>query len=151
LQGGSGYARQITFEQIILVNVMNPIIIDQYYNITPKVHISPYIIIIHFYHINILFYYCLILYIIVKYVFFFFLNCQDTSVLVSDVTYRGFTGTSTSDVAIDLKCSPSGCFGLQFDQNNIVSTQPGKKTSSFCINAHGSAINTIPSVSCLSK
>jgi polygalacturonase/galacturan 1,4-alpha-galacturonidase len=72
-------------------------------------------------------------------------------VSVSDVTYRGFTGTSASDVAIALKCSPSGCFGLLFDQNNIVSTQRGKKTSSFCMNAHGSAINTIPSVSCLSK
>ncbi|XP_045788807.1 probable polygalacturonase At3g15720 [Trifolium pratense] len=87
--GGSGYAKQITFEQIILVNVLNPIIIDQNYHIVPK----------------------------------------ETDVSVSDVTYRGFTGTSASDVAIALKCR--------------------KKTSSFCINAHGSARNTIPSVSCL--
>jgi hypothetical protein len=31
LQGGSGYAKRITFEKIILVNVKNPIIIDQNY------------------------------------------------------------------------------------------------------------------------
>ncbi|XP_021769493.1 probable polygalacturonase At3g15720 [Chenopodium quinoa] len=30
-QGGSGYARNITFEDIPLINVENPIIIDQYY------------------------------------------------------------------------------------------------------------------------
>ncbi|XP_043702723.1 probable polygalacturonase At3g15720 [Telopea speciosissima] len=30
-QGGSGYARKITFEQIILSEVKNPIVIDQYY------------------------------------------------------------------------------------------------------------------------
>ncbi|KAJ0736338.1 putative endo-polygalacturonase [Helianthus annuus] len=30
-QGGSGYARDITFEKIFLHNVNNPIIIDQHY------------------------------------------------------------------------------------------------------------------------
>jgi len=39
LQGGSGYARQITFEHIVLVNVMNPIIIDQAYTLSTQVHI----------------------------------------------------------------------------------------------------------------
>jgi hypothetical protein len=32
LQGGSGYAKRITFEEINLVNVKNPIIIDQHYH-----------------------------------------------------------------------------------------------------------------------
>lgn len=31
LQGGSGYARNITFEQIQLSNVKNPIVINQFY------------------------------------------------------------------------------------------------------------------------
>jgi len=43
LQGGSGYARRITFEQIILSNVKNPIIIDQGYKVSPRVRISLYI------------------------------------------------------------------------------------------------------------
>ncbi|XP_024628129.1 probable polygalacturonase At3g15720 [Medicago truncatula] len=109
--GGSGYARKITFEHIVLVNVMNPIIIDQAYT----------------------------------------LSTLDTAVSVRDVTYRGFTGTSYSDIAIDLKCSSSGCFKILLDQNNIVSAQPGKKTSSFCRNAHGIVRNTIPIVPCLSN
>jgi len=81
----------------------------------------------------------------------FCLNYQaGTTVSVSDVTYRGFTGTSSSDVAIDLRCSSSGCFKILLDQNNILSAHPGKKTSSFCRNAHGIVRNTIPNVSCLS-
>ncbi|XP_004510180.1 probable polygalacturonase At3g15720 [Cicer arietinum] len=88
--GGIGYAKQITFEQIILENVKNPIIIDQEYNLS-----------------------------LVK------------SVQVSFVTYRGFRGTSTSDVAINLIC--------------------GRKTSATCKNAHGTATNTIPNVPCLIK
>ncbi|XP_024628082.1 probable polygalacturonase At3g15720 [Medicago truncatula] len=67
--GGSGYARHITYDQIILVNVKNSIIIDQYYN-----DIIP----------------------------------QAGDVSVSDVTYRGFTGTSANDLAIQLNCGSSG-------------------------------------------
>lgn len=70
---------------------------------------------------------------------------------VSSVTYRGFTGTSATDVAIKLDCSSSGCYGIQLAENNIVSAQPGKKTSAFCSNAHGTATNTIPNVLCLNK
>jgi len=36
LQGGSGYARKITFEQIQLSNVKNPIIINQYYRLKKR-------------------------------------------------------------------------------------------------------------------
>jgi len=37
MQGGSGYARKITYEEIILEDVQNSIIIDQFYGIkTPN-------------------------------------------------------------------------------------------------------------------
>ncbi|CAI8608292.1 unnamed protein product [Vicia faba] len=76
---------------------------------------------------------------------------EDASVSVSFVTYRGFTGTSATDVAISLDCSSSGCYGIVLEENNIVSAQPGKKTSAFCRNAHGTATHTIPNVLCLIK
>ncbi|CAI8617036.1 unnamed protein product [Vicia faba] len=107
--GGSGYAKNITYEQIILQNVRNPIFIDQAYN-------------------N---------------------RLDDTSIMVSSVTYRGFTGTSSCVFSINLNCSTSGCFDILLDQNNIV--LPGKTASAFCRNAHGTATNTVPNVGCLSK
>ncbi|XP_058746867.1 probable polygalacturonase At3g15720 [Vicia villosa] len=108
--GGTGYAKNITYEEIILQNVRNPIYIDQGYNARLD---------------------------------------DDTSMLVSSVTYRGFTGTSSVVFAINLNCSSSGCFDILLDQNNIVT--PGKTASAFCKNAHGTATNTIPNVNCLSK
>ncbi|KAK7350500.1 hypothetical protein VNO77_09194 [Canavalia gladiata] len=104
---GSGYARKITFEEIILVKAQNPIIIDQYYGI---------------------------------------LDAVDGAVEVTDVTYRGFRGTSADALAINLKCYPSGCSNIVFDQNNIVSSQPGKKTYAFCKNVHATVKFTIPNI-----
>ncbi|XP_020240382.1 probable polygalacturonase At3g15720 [Cajanus cajan] len=98
--GGSGYARKITFDQIILKDAINPIIIDQNY-----------------------------------------------AVMVSEVTYRGFDGTSARNLAIDLKCCTLGCFGITFDQVHIISSQPKKSTYAFSSNAHGIVINTVPKVS----
>ncbi|KEH18030.1 polygalacturonase [Medicago truncatula] len=111
IPGGLGYAKHITFEQIILVNVNNPIIIDQEYSISHK----------------------------------------GANVSVSSVKFQGFTGTSASGLAIQLNCSSSGCYDILLEQNNIVSAQPGKKASSFCTNAHGTARNTVPNVPCLLK
>ncbi|XP_057451766.1 probable polygalacturonase At3g15720 [Lotus japonicus] len=73
----------------------------------------------------------------------------DTSVVVSDVTYRGIHGTSTADLAIKLDCSTSGCFNIVLDQINIVSAIPGRKTYASCHNAHGTVRSSIPSVPCL--
>ncbi|XP_045792145.1 probable polygalacturonase At3g15720 [Trifolium pratense] len=87
--GGSGYAKNIIFEEIILDNVKNPIIIDQEYKNFGL----------------------------------------DTDVVVSDVTFRGFTGTCSGDIAINLDCR--------------------KKLLVICNNAYGTATNTIPSVTCL--
>jgi hypothetical protein len=77
-------------------------------------------------------------------------NYQDTDVVVSDVTFRGFTGTCSGNIAINLDCSSSGCHNILLDQNNIMSTS-GKKLSVVCNNAYGSATNTIPNVTCLLK
>ncbi|XP_061350709.1 probable polygalacturonase At3g15720 [Gastrolobium bilobum] len=103
-QGGSGYARKITFEQITLIRVHHPILIDQHY---PTQHPT--------------------------------------------VTYRGFEGTSANDNAINLNCSPLGCFNIVLDQIDIVSSKPGKKTYASCKNAHGIVGSTTPSVHCLSE
>lgn len=71
---------------------------------------------------------------------------------VSEVTYRGFNGTSVSEEAINLDCSSLGCFNLAFDQVNIVSSQPGKETHASCTNAHGTVeSNVVPSLSCMSS
>ncbi|XP_061371826.1 probable polygalacturonase At3g15720 [Gastrolobium bilobum] len=72
-------------------------------------------------------------------------------VKVSEVTYRGFEGTSADEQAINLNCSSLGCFNLVLDQINIVSSQPGKKTYASCNNAHGIVGSTTPRVSCLLK
>ncbi|CAJ2664852.1 unnamed protein product [Trifolium pratense] len=73
---------------------------------------------------------------------------MDTDVVVSDVTFRGFTGTCSGDIAINLDCSSDGCHNILLDQNDITSTS-GKKLLVICNNAYGTATNTIPSVTCL--
>ncbi|KAL9303482.1 hypothetical protein ACSQ67_020745 [Phaseolus vulgaris] len=64
-QGGSGYARKITFEKITLTKAFNPIIIDQNYGYD---------------------------------------DFESDAVEVSEVTFRGFEGTSGDEKAIDLSC-----------------------------------------------
>ncbi|XP_020206761.1 probable polygalacturonase At3g15720 [Cajanus cajan] len=105
--GGSGYARKIYFEQIILSQAKNPIIINQYY--------SDYV--------------------------------TNGGLEVSDVTYRGFQGTSLNDKAITLNCSSSGCFNIVLDQINIVSSEPGATAYCTIYNARGTATSTVPNCS----
>ncbi|XP_047181514.1 probable polygalacturonase At3g15720 [Vigna umbellata] len=89
--GGSGYARKITFEDIMLQDVQNSIIIDQ-----------------------------------------------------------GFNGTSASEKAINLNCSPSGCFNITLDQIYIVSSKSSQLAYAFCKNiANGTIGSTVPKVSCI--
>ncbi|KAK7287270.1 hypothetical protein RIF29_00468 [Crotalaria pallida] len=110
-EGGSGYARKITYEHITLIEADNPIVIDQHYS---ALHLM-----------------------------------ANQGVRVSDVTYRGFHGTSANDNAINLDCSSTGCFNLLLDQINIISSKPGKKTHASCNNAHGRVENVNPNVSCI--
>ncbi|KAK7386214.1 hypothetical protein VNO78_26274 [Psophocarpus tetragonolobus] len=112
--GGSGYARRIVFDQIILREVENAIIIDQYYGFKTPIH-------------------------------------TDEAVMVSEVTYRGFNGTSVGDDAINLKCSTLGCFNITLDDIHIISSQANKPTHAFCENVHGTFEDTLPKVSCISQ
>ncbi|XP_042500092.1 probable polygalacturonase At3g15720 [Macadamia integrifolia] len=74
-----------------------------------------------------------------------------TDVEVSDVTYIGFHGSTTSKNAITLMCGDSvGCTNIVLDQINITSVVPGSGCSSTCSNAHGKATNCNPPISCLS-
>ncbi|KAL6208412.1 hypothetical protein ACLB2K_019361 [Fragaria x ananassa] len=70
---------------------------------------------------------------------------------VSDVTFRGFRGTSASDEAIILKCSNLWCTNIVMDHVNISSMIPGKPTYSYCENANGRSSFTTPDVPCLEK
>nr|DAD27149.1 TPA_asm: hypothetical protein HUJ06_028617 [Nelumbo nucifera] len=113
-QGGSGYAKRISFNAITVKEVDHPIIIDQYYCPHDK--------------------------------------CENTTsaVEVSDVTYSGIIGSSTSEDVISLRCSESvACTNIVMNYVNITTTAPGKEARSYCLNAHGSSKNTNPPVSCL--
>ncbi|CAL5336914.1 unnamed protein product [Camellia sinensis] len=114
-QGGSGYAKNITFEHITFFSVGNPIIINQSYKDNPE-------------------------------------NDElESAVQISDVTYTNINGSSVSDQAITLNCSVSKpCANIVMGQINLFSSVPGGKINSFCQNAHGTSISTIPNVTCLS-
>ncbi|KAH0986259.1 hypothetical protein GBA52_013436 [Prunus armeniaca] len=115
-QGGSGYAKNITFEKITLDAAKNPIIIDQFY--CNQDH-----------------------------------NCksQASALLVEDVKYIDFEGTSANEEAIKLDCDQnSGCRNIIMDRIKITSAVPDKKIYASCNNAIGTSIGTIvPNVPCL--
>ncbi|KOM58500.1 hypothetical protein LR48_Vigan11g153400, partial [Vigna angularis] len=65
-------------------------------------------------------------------------------VQLSEVTFRGFRGTSANDRAINLACGSPGCFNIVLDEIKIVSSQPGKRASCSCTNVHGRSTSTVP-------
>ncbi|CAH8326494.1 unnamed protein product [Eruca vesicaria subsp. sativa] len=96
--GGKGFARNITYENITLIDAKYPIIIDQ--NYCNGGH-----------------------------------NCKSgaTAVKVSDVTFRNFTGTCSSDIAMKLACDKLvSCQNIVIENINIVSSSPKKHLSSSC-------------------
>ncbi|KAM7490125.1 hypothetical protein LguiA_033046 [Lonicera macranthoides] len=104
MDGGSGYARYISFEQIALNEVRNPIIINQHY-------------------------------------------CQK-AVQVSNVAFRQVQGSSASKIAINLGCSTNvGCTNITLEHVHI----NGEGLFASCTNAHGTAVDTSPQVTCLSS
>ncbi|XP_043700471.1 probable polygalacturonase At3g15720 [Telopea speciosissima] len=124
-QGGSGYARNIYFQQIKLKAVANPIIINQFYCNTGhgcKIQVSKLTMLIY----------------------------TASAVKVSNVTFSGVQGTSITDEAVQLSCSKTvGCSDIVLNQINITSEIEGKKTNSSCSNAQGKCINCYPPVPCL--
>ncbi|KAI6680168.1 hypothetical protein NL676_034049 [Syzygium grande] len=69
-----------------------------------------------------------------------------SGVVVSNVTYSGFQGTSASAQAITLSCSSVGCSNIILDNIKLTSSTPGRTVTALCKNAHGSATLTTPPV-----
>ncbi|KAI4317376.1 hypothetical protein L6164_025248 [Bauhinia variegata] len=111
-EGGSGYARKITFEDIHLLAADNPVIIDQHYDPLTA--------------------------------------ATNSTVKVSDITYRKVRGTSAVEEAIKLNCDNSiGCTNIVLHDINITSSVPGMNTYASCNNAHGTFSSSTPKIPCL--
>ncbi|BAT96932.1 hypothetical protein VIGAN_09025700 [Vigna angularis var. angularis] len=78
-------------------------------------------------------------------------NSKGKGLNVSDVTFRGFRGTSASDEAITLNCGLPGCSNIVLDDIDIVSSEPGKRVSCSCNNARGRVTSTDPKCSFSNK
>ena len=77
---------------------------------------------------------------------------KTSAVEVSDVSYDEVQGTSTTKNAINLSCSQSKpCTNIQLNRINIISAVQEFETSSYCLNAHGTAGISVPNVACLEK
>ncbi|KAI3973952.1 hypothetical protein MKX01_030528 [Papaver californicum] len=67
-----------------------------------------------------------------------------------DVVFGGIRGTSTNATVVNLNCSRViPCTNIVMSNIGIQSTRPGKKVSSYCVNAHGTVTETSPNVPCL--
>ncbi|XP_058746754.1 probable polygalacturonase At3g15720 [Vicia villosa] len=89
--GGSGYARNITYEDIILIGVKNPIIIDQHYDAYNILNNARKV------------------------------DRGSKAVKVSDVIFRNNHGTTISKDAIKLDCDVIGCTNILLEDINITS------------------------------
>ncbi|XP_031113893.1 polygalacturonase QRT2-like isoform X1 [Ipomoea triloba] len=97
-QGGNGYARNILFDNIVMHNVTNPIIIDQFYCDNPKDNYG-----------NVL-------------------PCPEKveAVGVSNVVYRNIRGTSARELAIRFECSKTvPCKGILLENVNLIGEDKG--------------------------
>ncbi|KAL9151377.1 hypothetical protein ABFS82_11G047700 [Erythranthe guttata] len=70
---------------------------------------------------------------------------EETGVQVSSVVYKEISGTSTTDIAINLNCSNAvPCFGISMQSINIDSAKSGKQVTAHCNNAHGREVGVFP-------
>ncbi|XP_059654744.1 polygalacturonase ADPG1-like [Cornus florida] len=74
-------------------------------------------------------------------------TCKElpTGVHISDVTYKGLYGTSTTEVAINLNCSRSvSCTGISLESIKLTSAKAGKQATANCANARGKETGVLP-------
>ncbi|CAI0398444.1 unnamed protein product [Linum tenue] len=125
--GGRGYARKISYEDIILVDTRNPIIITHEYmnhhvlRADPTAPPPP---------------------------------PSSSDVEIRDVWFRRVNGTSSVRRAIYLDCGgAAGCTGVHLEDVHIVSSPtaipPVGAVFAECNNAHGDSVSTTPPVGCL--
>ncbi|KAM1688211.1 hypothetical protein ACFX2K_036096 [Malus domestica] len=77
---------------------------------------------------------------------------QQTSsnVQISDVTYKNIWGTSSSEVAVSLRCSKSRpCKNVVLDIIKLSPSNPRERLSSFCFYAKGASYGLQAPPSCL--
>nr|ACN40008.1 unknown [Picea sitchensis] len=113
-QGGSGYAQGIIFQHVKMINVSNPIIIDQYYCAGSSRCNQPAP--------------C---------------NNQTSAVQVNNVTYTGITGTSATQEAIKLACSATvPCTNIVLEDISL-QLNNGDTPSSLSANVQGSSTGQV--------
>lgn len=136
-QGGSGSASNIKFQNIVMQNVANPIIIDQNYcdqnkpckkqvqNILLGAIDQPFDLI------------CWQIICMIEFV------TQGRAVQVKNVIFQNIQGTSSSDVAINLDCSKSfPCQGILL-QNINLKGQGGETAKALCNNVNLASMGVI--------
>ncbi|RDX74145.1 putative polygalacturonase [Mucuna pruriens] len=127
-QGGSGLASKITFQNILMENVSNPILINQYYcdsrqpcQNEPREHLASGI------------------------------DRQTSAVKVENISFIDIQGTTATEEAIKFACSDgSPCEGLYLE-NIFLAPCFGGNTSSLCWQAHGSARGFLHPPACFSS
>lgn len=143
---GRGSVRGVRFEDFFLESVKNPIIIDQNYCevrgaceelVTKLTSYNPFMILIKLPRIEISNLYLSVL-------------LQPTGVHISDVSFKNFYGTSSTNIAINLNCSRSvPCTGILLKSVYLRSAIVGQNVTSSCRNAYGIAFGLVRPSPCI--
>ncbi|KAF8034475.1 hypothetical protein BT93_C0706 [Corymbia citriodora subsp. variegata] len=73
-----------------------------------------------------------------------------TGVHISNVAYIGLSGTSSTDIAINLNCSRTvACTGILLESIELISAYMDRQVTSSCLNAYGNAIGVVRPDPCL--
>ncbi|AQK88130.1 putative polygalacturonase [Zea mays] len=122
-QGGTGFARDLRFENIVMRNVSNPIIIDQYYcdQPTPCANQAR--------------------------------HSSTQAVEVRRVEFAGIRGTSATPQAISIACSDAvPCRDLELANVNLTLEGGGAgRATALCYRASGKSAGTVVPPSCLAR